>query len=242
MGRLFKTIALIGPLALTLGTAAMAADAPRSPMSLPPRLVQSPLLVDEFASGWYLRGDIGYRINEVGSVSNVVPVRTIDDQLDKSFMFGTGVGYQHQWLRTDVTIDYGKAKYAGSTASNVNHFSAKIESVTVLANLYGDLGTWSGLTPYVGVGAGGAYVWTSDFELPFRAPTDLVGPKSKTNFVWAWMAGVSYKISENYHLDLGYRHIRFGDAHTKMNEFDDQLRFKRLSADEFRVGFRYLID
>ena len=50
-------LAVIAPLG-----AARAADVP---MSLPPLVQKAPVFVEEYQSGWYLRGDIGYRMNDL---------------------------------------------------------------------------------------------------------------------------------------------------------------------------------
>jgi opacity protein-like surface antigen len=249
MSSIFKTFATIGPLALVLGTAAQAADLPRAyPPSapLPPPIQRAaPILVDEFASGWYLRGDVGYRINRLDSVENasaLAPV--IADDLDNSWLVGLGAGYKWQWFRADLTLDYGtKANYTGDTADMDADFTAKIDGVTGLLNVYGDLGTWFGLTPYIGAGVGMSYLRASQFEQHFvLPPSEAVATRGKTNFAWAWMAGLSYRVTSNYHIDLGYRHINLGDALTDTDDFGNQLTFKKLSSDEFRIGFRYLID
>jgi opacity protein-like surface antigen len=56
------------------------------------------------------------------------------------------------------------------------------------------------------------------------------------------MAGVSYKVLGNSHIDVGYRHIEMGDVTTGTDVFGNQLAFKKVSADEVRVGFRYVLD
>lgn len=246
MGSILKTAATIGALTLTLGSAAQAADLPRSTpsMPLPPMIQSAPSLVDEFASGWYLRGDVGYRFNRVDETTNAaaaVPV-TADD-LDKSWMIGAGVGFKWQWFRADLTADYGmQADYSGTTSRIANDFTAKIDSFTVLANVYGDLGTWFGLTPYIGAGIGTARLGTSDFSQHFLPTVAGVDETSKWNLAWAVMAGISYKITENFHIDLGYRHLAMGDVSTGRDSYGNQLTFNKVSADEIRLGVRYLID
>jgi opacity protein-like surface antigen len=239
--RSFKTFAAIGTLAFALCATARAADLPRPPsMPLPPPLVRAPSVIDEVSSNWYLRGDVGYRMNHLGSVANLAPVPTTADKIDKSGVVGLGVGYKMQWFRADVTLDYGtKTKYWGNTTALVPDFTARIDSITTLANIYGDLGTWYGVTPYIGAGVGGAYLRTGDFS---RASLPLITPVPATsnwNLAWAWMAGISYKISQNYAVDLGYRHISFGEATTGVDFFGNQLTFKKLSADEIRLGLRW---
>src|SRR5690348_9624737 len=63
----------------------------------------------EFGSGWYLRGDIGYKIYgkpdahfDVAGYGNM-----IDESLSNTGVAGVGFGYQwNEWFRTDVTLDY----------------------------------------------------------------------------------------------------------------------------------------
>lgn len=240
-------IFLTGGFALAFGSAAMAADLPRGlpSMPLPPPIQSAPMLVDEFASGWYLRGDLGYRMNDVEEVTNFTGFSPTENELKDSFLVGFGGGYKLQWFRADVTLDYGtKAKYSGRVIpGGAEDFNAKIDSFSVLANVYGDLGTWFGFTPYVGAGAGGAFLRTNDFRSPTFLPlSSEVESRGEWNFSWAWMAGVSYRVSENFQLDLGYRHIKLGDVSTAEDDFGNQLTFKKVSADEFRLGVRYLID
>jgi opacity protein-like surface antigen len=243
-----KTIAAIGTLTAALSATANAADLPRPvpapSLPLPPPIVQrSPALVDEFASGWYLRGDVGYRINNLGSVANAIPPSPTSNRIDKSAVIGVGVGYKWQWFRADLTLDYGtKAKYWGDTVFMTNDFTARIDSSTALLNVYGDLGTWFGLTPYLGLGVGGSYVGVGDFSRNSLPAVSTVPVNIKWNLAWAWMAGVSYRLSQNYHIDLGYRHVSLGDGMSGMDAYGNQLSFKSLSADEIRLGVRYLID
>ena len=55
------------------------------------------------------------------------------------------------------------------------------------------------------------------------------------------MAGISYRFSANWHIDVGYRHVNMGDV-TTGRIGGNQLTFKEMSADEIRLGFRYVLD
>lgn len=240
MRRIWKTAA-IGMLAILSGTAAKAAD--MGQFGTAPLLENVPLLVDEFGSGWYLRGDIGYRFNQMDDVVNRdPPPRVRGDDLENSWLVGAGVGFKMDWFRADLTVDYGtKAKFLGDSAVRHNDFTAKIDSVTGLVNLYGDLGTWWGFTPYVGAGIGFAHLHAANFDV--RSAHALgVDSTAKWNFAWAYMAGVSYRFMGNYSIDLGYRHVNMGNVKTGIDEFGNQLAFKKMSSDEIRLGFRYTID
>ena len=168
MRSIWKTVPTIGVLGLVFSNAVNAADVGGSAPSMPPFLQNAPLLVDEFSSGWYLRGDIGYRFNEVDSVVSLEPPPGArgHDALSKTWMFGAGIGYKWEWFRADFTLDYGaKTDFSGNSTVRANDFTAKIDSVTGLVNIYGDLGTWYGFTPYIGAGIGFAHLQAANFSI-----------------------------------------------------------------------------
>jgi opacity protein-like surface antigen len=242
MRRIWKAVPTIGALVLLFGNAANAADVGQ--LEPPPPLLQSaPLLVDEFSSGWYLRGDVGYRWNNVDSVVNIDPPPGVrGNDLDTSWVVGAGFGYKWEWFRTDFTLDYGtKSEFTADSNRRANDFTAKIDTVTGLVNVYGDLGTWYGFTPYVGVGAGFAHLQAANFHVASEGGFDA-DSTGKWNFAWAYMAGVSYRVMNNYHVDLGYRHVNMGDVTTGADALGNQLAFKKMSTDEVRIGFRYVLD
>ena len=241
-----KTALAIGAMSLIFGVAAAnAADMGQQPAMPPPPLLQNaPLLVDEFSSGWYLRGDIGYRFkNDVDSVTNSGALAVRSNEFEKTWVFGAGVGYKLDWFRSDLTVDYGtKATFYGDSSARANDFTAKIDSVTGLVNVYGDLGTWFGLTPYVGAGAGFAHLQAANFNVASAASVGDADSTGKWNFAWAYMAGVSYRVTGNYIVDLGYRHVNMGDITTARDSVGNDLAFKKFSSDEIRLGFRYVLD
>ena len=108
-----------------------------------------------------------------------------------------------------------------------------------MGNAYADLGSWGGFTPYVGAGIGGANVIVRDYvsNPPQLRFTPTV---QRWNLAWAAMAGVSYDITYNMKIDVGYRHVNMGDA--VGGPADNRLTVKKLTGDEIRIGLRYLID
>lgn len=237
---------VVSGVALMVFTAgARGADMPDNlslPLPLPSR--DRPLQSMEIFSGWYLRGDIGYRLQHMGKSSSgdptMVPVPDTA-KLDNMMLGSLGAGYKAQWFRVDLTGDYAwRSKYAATTSTGTT-FSGKVESFTVMANGYFDLGTWAGLTPYVGAGIGGANVIFSGYENSTAVtpmPSAAV-PTHRWNLAWAVMAGVSYNLSQNFLLDIGYRHVDMGDLNGGPN---GQLTIKHLTGDEVRVGLRYLLN
>ncbi len=234
----FKTLGIV-PLAMfAIAEAAAAADLPQSW----PDVLKAPIFVEEYSSGVYVRADGGFRLNKFGDVT-AIPVAPAtpatlsplltNPRIDDSWTAGAGFGYKAGWLRADLTVDYGvRAPYKGGTPDYVG----KIESITTLANGYIDLGTWAGITPYVGAGAGVAYVLTRGFDI------SLPPAKWKANFAWAYGGGVSYGLSAKFLIDLNYRHLSYGDALITIDAAGSQLVIKDLSAHEFRAGLRYVLD
>ena len=108
-----KAIAFAG-VGLIATTAANAADMPQ--LMPPPPMPY----YEDFAKGWYLRGDIGMSNQKLGSLFNVLydtvdRVENIHKDFDSAPIFGLGLGYQfNNWLRADVTGEYrGKANFHG---------------------------------------------------------------------------------------------------------------------------------
>jgi opacity protein-like surface antigen len=230
------TLSLIcaGLAALSLSQSADAADMPGIYQQYRPAGA-----VTEYVSGWYLRGDVGYRTNtSIGSMTSLFALPTDVDLADVATI-GAGGGYKAGWFRADVTVDYaGKAQFSGN-GPFVGAFAGKVESWTVLGNVYLDLGTWNGLTPYIGAGAGAVGFRSSDFNAPLGfLTTDM---QSQTEFAWAYMAGLAWCFAPRWLVDLSYRRMNIGDV-TFNPSLNSALTLKDLTANEFRIGLRYNFD
>jgi opacity protein-like surface antigen len=221
---------------LLMPGSALAADLP--PRLPPPPIVTAP--VEPVSSGWYFRGDFGYRFNKIGTVSSAIAPDPTNNRFNDAFALGLGAGYKWSWFRTDLTFDYAfPASYSGDTPGFSPDFTAKVQSSTVLANVYFDLGTWGGFTPYLGGGLGGAYLRTTNFASA-SLPTAEVS-SDRWNFAWAAMAGVSYCFTQNLLLDIGYRYLDQGKISTGITTAGDQLSFGNLTSHEIRAGVRWAL-
>lgn len=214
----------------------------------------------EFASGWYLRGDIGYTIYSTPSASFDAPGygNMKDESLTNTGVAGFGFGYQlNDYLRSDVTFDYrwpadfhGKlrcpAPCTGDPDPEYSDEYASIGAWTTLFNVYYDIGTWSNFTPYVGAGIGTAYLTTTDVH--YRNPNGTTGKwngASEWNFAWALTLGTSYAINNNWLIDASYRYVGMGDAVSgkTLSSFKNKpIHYDNIDAQELRVGLRYLIN
>src|SRR5690606_14693364 len=108
-----------------------------------------------------------------------------------------------------------------------------------LANVYLDLGTWSGFTPYVGVGAGFANFWVSDYAAP-NGPVNT-DKQSKADFAWAYMAGLAWCFAPRWSADFSYRRVNLGEMVFNPH-LPNTLTLSDMSANEFRIGLRYNFD
>jgi opacity protein-like surface antigen len=255
--RRIDRLILYGTFALLLPSgAALAADASEMPY-------QPTATPYEFGSGWYLRGDIGYKIYNVPHAHFDVAGygNMIGDTLSNTGVAGLGFGYKfNDWFRTDITVDYestghfhGRLPCPSVTCVPVPQFSdefADISAWTTLVNAYFDLPLFAegptGLTPYVGAGIGAADLMTSNVHFINPDGSTGVWPGgSQWNFAWSLTAGVSYGFTKNFLLDVNYRYVNLGDAVSgpTLPQFGNQpIHYDNIHANEFRVGLRYLIN
>jgi len=245
--------------ALLITSNAFAADMlPAEPIAEAP-----PEVTVTEATGWYLRGDVGYGFNDLRGAkyfqgSNASEVDFATSDLGNAWTAGGGVGYQvNSYLRTDVTLDYlGKSKFKGSTVGScgaaLDCTSRDISSLTawsLMANAYVDLGTYGYITPYVGGGIGGTYVKWKDLSNtscetgnPGNCDdTEYHDGKGNWRFSYALMAGASIDVTCNVKADVGYRFLHVGGG--EMFGYRDNGgpgRDKGFNVHEARVGARYL--
>jgi len=238
---------------------------------LPPIVELPPEVVPQSYGGWYLRGDIGYakaRVDGVTYFQGASQTGKFETHsLDNGWLIGGGLGYQiNDWFRVDVTSNYhAQVDFKGSSAQNVACSDGTVNAIctysdngslqitTLMANAYFDLGTYQGLTPYVGAALGGAYLhWTGPENIEYHvagpAPAvtalDTHGNRSGWRFAYGLNAGVSYDISSNMKIDAGYTWTQisegemFGFGRTSGLE-GTQGYHKQLSVHAFKVGLRY---
>jgi opacity protein-like surface antigen len=213
-------------------------------------------------SSWYLRGDVGYVLPVRPTGDGILPggvTRTFDnEQFGKSMMLGLGVGYRfNSWFRADLTAEWRKDYTFSATNSGsgyVNGFSderAKFSARTLMLNGYIDLGTWSGITPYVGAGVGVTTKEVRDWSTQVICFTALCTPSGpaptlpnsrKTGASWAVMAGAAIDITPSLSLDVGYRFLHLGRITTGTDAFGVAARIGDVKVNEVKAGLRYKLN
>jgi len=246
-----------------LSSMALAAD-----MAIAPPPMYAHPVVEDFG-GWYLRGDIGFSNQRVSRLNNALDVNNTSSIQNLTFnsagIFGLGAGYQfNNWFRADITGEYrGNSQFLGKDSITypggfgTDTYHASKSEWVVLANAYADLGTWWCMTPFIGAGVGGARVSIANFTdqgiaiqggpvLPALAFGDNV---SKWNFAWALHAGVAYKVSPNFTVELAYRYLDMGDGLTgDLRSFDgtnnvvNPMTFKSITSHDVKIGVRWNLE
>jgi len=217
---------------------------------------------------WYLKGTVGVKSEDADDIwtdgggtegpgyqSGDFSVTSID--IEHKAIFGLGVGLEYnRWLRFDVTGEYrGKQ---GFRAQDYNHefdynnnYSADLDSWLGLVNVYVDLWTWRGFTPYVGGGIGFSTFDVQNFR-DVNPQNDALytgdKDKSQTNFAWALYAGLSYDLTSNLTLDAAYRYADLGDAETGRatdttgTRWYNGLEIQDITSHDFLLSLRYRLD
>lgn len=266
------TSLLAGTAFLGLVSAAQAADM-GSPLRGPTVVASDPAPVT--SGGWYLRGDVGVSIAgkpKLESEEPGTPKGFITQDRTDAPKIALGVGYQfNEYLRGDITGEYiassrvrGIASYnsvyGGTPSTNFVNYDGHLRTFVLMANVYGDLGNFNGLTPYVGVGAGAAYHETSDIwnEVSFynQATGAPLGPaehgyqpgKGKWSFAWALHTGMTWDISPNAKFDFGYSFKNLGQATSSSQHCytgtgcTDTLKIKDIVSHDIHAGIRWTLD
>jgi opacity protein-like surface antigen len=222
----FGIVSLAAIMASAIAGPVFAADYVEPPVvEAPPQEQVS--YADPEVGGWYIRGDVDYHWSDFRGADYILygapgELGTFDSgDLKGALSLGAGVGYQvNKYFRTDLTGDYlFKSDFRGSTSGFcgtglpcVSDDRSSYTALLLLANAYADLGTYHGITPYIGLGIGGAHVkWDNLINTNDDGRFEHEGGKG-WRFAYAAMAGASYCLTDRTKLDLGYRfsHIEGG--------------------------------
>ncbi len=224
---------------------------------------------------WYLRGHIGMtnqhvRTLENASFASATNLVIVDKNFESGMTFGVGIGIRKgdHW-RFDVTGEWrGEAGFHGMdtwTDGNgdprYNNYTAKKSEMTFLLNGYYDLGTWHGVTPYVGAGIGVSRNTIHSFRdtgIAYATPGNLAtgypthayaNAASKWNFAWALHAGLGIPVSDNVFVDIGYSFMDLGSAQSGdiiafdgTNSIYNPMIFKNITSHDLKFSLRYEFD
>lgn len=170
-------------------------------------------------TGDYLvvRGIGGYSlVDDVAETSSgMLQIRN-----DTDIVGGLALAVGYDWakkgppIRTEleyhyrVRMDFDTRVVDGTAAG----FENQLSTHAVLANVYYDLPSWGRFKAYLGAGAGWVRNVSDVDRVPLAGTAKEERTDAKDNFGWSVMTGVTYRISQGWRFEVGYRYIDLGEV------------------------------
>ncbi len=209
----------------------------------------------EVGSGWYLRGDVSYLAQKSYQDQDFSFAPASFSEKQDPVFASVGFGYHfNDYLRADINLGYLPGNKIGvgfddsATAVEPTIASASLQnySLSGMVNGYVDLGTYVGITPYVGAGIGlvrnkhklSASYFTDNSD----ATDDFILSDNKTQYAFAYTldAGLAYQVTKNVSVDLGYQYFSSPDAEYVTAESLTSYPVKKgISNHQVKLGLRY---
>ncbi|HEY8579920.1 MAG TPA: outer membrane beta-barrel protein [Beijerinckiaceae bacterium] len=286
-----------GAMTALLGASAGAADLDIG-MAPPPLRTLDEARV-EMGTGWYLRGDIAWAREKTPELFSNMTF-SAKARNENGWAAGVGAGYKfNNWFRTDITYDIRNTLKANTRADvpfcpvavNVRNDAngdpmgwyvvegvceevqrASVKRHSMLLNGYVDLGSWSGVTPYVGAGLGltagkakGDYNWyNSDGSVyapnipippgnpqpwvtpggqPMPDPGIVFGSQLKQRAFDRNIYNFTWALMAGVAVDVGSNaKVDLGYRYVNMGKFGEKGAGDSSTVHEARIGLRYMID
>ncbi|MDF2389439.1 porin family protein [Nostoc ellipsosporum NOK] len=215
----------------------------------------------EVGSGWYLRGDVSYLVKKTFENGDFTFPSTINNESfgesENAVFASIGFGYHfNDYLRADVNFGYlpgNKASFgyddsavvALPTLPTQGSGSLKNYAFSGIVNGYVDLGTYVGVTPYVGAGVG--FVRSSrklsatyvDNNVPANS-FSVQDNATQYSFAYTLNAGLAYQLSKNVSVDLGYQYFSAPSAeYVTAESLTSFPVHKGISNHQVKLGLRY---
>lgn len=161
--------------------------------------------------------------------------------LESGFLVGGAVGgLVYDSLRLEGEVSYARNEAEGPTdfpGLIVLPTEGDLSAIYLLANLWYDVDVGRRVTPYIGGGAGVAFV-DADLSLPLAST--VAGLKDDdTAFAWQLGAGVKYGLSRDFALELGYRFRRVEGADFDSGLFSGAFEDAELESHNALIGVTY---
>ena len=206
----------------------------------------------EIGSGWYLRGDVSYNFDKPLRTLSWTGIEVVDPTYrdGHSMLMGSvGFGYHFSdYFRGEVSGGFVASSdqllnYGDDTVS-LTETSTDNEIWTAMVSGYVDLGTYVGITPYLGGGIGLAYnkareSFERDFADPLVDDIDISRTRNHTTWAYTLNAGASYQVTDNMSVDLGYQYFSAPDLEFTELSAGSPTVSKGMDIHQVKVGLRY---
>ncbi|AZO36215.1 P44/Msp2 family outer membrane protein [Mesorhizobium sp. M2A.F.Ca.ET.037.01.1.1] len=214
----------------------------------------------EVGSGWYLRGDVAYLPQETFDNGDFTFPSAIDNESfsegEDAYFASIGFGYHfNDYLRADlnlgylpgnhVSVSYDDSAVAPAGTAILGSGNVKNYAFSGILNGYVDLGTYVGITPYVGAGIGLVRT-TSKLSASYTDSADssndfvLSSNKNQYSLAYTLNAGLAYQVTKNVLVDLGYQYFSAPNAeYVAAESLTSYPTRKGISNHQIKFGLRY---
>jgi opacity protein-like surface antigen len=190
-----------------------------------------------------------WSIGQILSNSTGTGPATVND-IGSSYVFGVGLGYRFaRGIRADIAASYRGNYELDDVDQRSASINADVRSQTVMANLYYDIPFQLGpLRPFIGAGIGIAINEVQTIkviDVPNLGGT-FTGPGgTTTEFAWQGMAGISWEITPNIAIEVGYRYLDAGNLKIEPGALSDGTAYSafkgKLTAHEGLAAVRWTL-
>jgi opacity protein-like surface antigen len=210
----------------------------------------------EVGSGWYLRGDVAYLPTKSFTNEDFAFTPASFDENEDPVFASIGFGYHfNDYLRADLNLGYlpgntisvGYDDTATAPAGTATVASGNLSNYAFsgMLNGYVDLGTYVGITPYLGAGIGivqSKRKLSASYTDEADPTNDFVLHDDKTQYSLAYTlnAGLAYQVSKNVSIDLGYQYFSAPSAeYVTAESLTSYPIQKGISNHQVKLGLRY---
>ncbi len=185
--------------------------------------------------GFFLGLGAGTSINDDATFDNGTNTNSVETDVGFAGLIMGGYQFSNNWrVQAEFAMrSNGVDNITGTGAAAP--FDGDLTAYSLMADAIYGIPTGTKFTPYIGAGAGMAWIKADGVETALSATVD----DTDTVFAYQGIAGVEYDMTENLKADLAYRYFRTADAtFTPSSGADVDVEYESHTV---TLGLRYLI-
>jgi opacity protein-like surface antigen len=172
----------------------------------------------------YIRGDLGPAITEDADADFFPGAGSVTLDLDPGMRFSVAGGA----LFGDyfaLEVETGAIFNEIDSITGFDDVDGYVSQVPFLLNAAFEFKNNSGLTPFIGAGAGGVAIGINLDEAE-SATVELDGSAGDVVFAWQAFGGLKYEINENFSVGLVYKFFWGDDAEWEVDDTSQDIEFE----------------
>jgi opacity protein-like surface antigen len=212
----------------------------------PPVITADSVMPDETGFGWYLRGDVGFA-RSVAPTMSWQSTSYANRSVTNGASLGIGFGYRFtENLRSDLTLDFLTNHRVRGYLNTTDDDRLNQSAASLLANGYYDIGTYFGVTPYIGAGIGIARVNNGALTRDLGGiPTYTFAGRTQFALAAAATTGFSFDIGHGLQADVGYKFTWIDKTRTgkeTTSTLDGPVTIGDFGSHQIRFGLKYFFN